>query len=125
MNIPDVPPRLRFRDLSNTDVFVAALIGVVMAEATVYLGLVAEGPAVLAAMLFAGLFISIRMAWPLRNNAWFWPWVSLAVVFDLIALFAMQPQFGWMPAVVFVPVIFLQVWVFLRGAEWLYGKAHQ
>ncbi len=98
MNTPDVPQPLRFRDVSNADVFLAAMMGIAMAEAAVYLKLIADGPAVIAALLFAGLFISIRMAWPLRTNAWFWPWVSLAVVFDLIALLIMRPRFGWMPA---------------------------
>ena len=125
MSTPDIPRPLQFRDLSNIDALLAAMLGIATSEAAVFLELIADGPAIIAALLFAGLFISIRMAWPLRHNVWFWPWASSAVLFDLIALFAMRPRFGWMPALAFSPAIFLQVWAFLRVAEWLHGKRHQ
>jgi hypothetical protein len=122
---PNRPSSLSFRDLSTFDVFVAAAFGIAVSEGFAGLGFITDGPAIIAAMLFAGLYMSIRMSWPLRQNRWFWPWTFIIAVFDLIALFALRPGFGWVPALTLSPAIFLQVWAFLRGAEWLDSKSHR
>ena len=122
---PNRPSSLRFRDLSTVDAFVAAVFGISASECFVGLGFIADGPAIIAAMLFTGLYVSIRMSWPRRRNAWFWLWASLIVVFDLIVFLALRPGLGWLPAVACSPAIFIQVWAFLRGTEWLHDKAHR
>ena len=121
----DHPSGLRFRDLTTVDVFVAAAFGIAVSEGFAGLGFIADGPAIIAAMLFAGLYMSIRMSWPLRQKRWFWLWTFSMVIFDMIALFALRPGFSWVPALSLSPAIFLQVWVFLRGAEWLHNKSQR
>jgi hypothetical protein len=113
------------RDLSTIDVLVAAASGIAISETFVGLGFIADGPAIIGAMLFAGLYVSVRMSWPLRRNCWFWPWAAVITIFDLIALLAMRPGSGWTPALAFSPAIFLQVWVFLRRTEWLDGRSRR
>ena len=125
MQASNRPSSLRFRDLTTIDVFVAAAFGIAVSEGFAELGFIADGPAIIAAMLFAGLYISIRMSWRLRQKRWFWPWVLVIAAFDLIALIALRPGLSWVPALTISPAIFLQVWVFLQGAEWLHNKSRR
>lgn len=117
--IDDNPRKRRFKDLSNWDVLIFAVTTIVISESLGKLGLVKESQQVPIAMLVVGLFLAIRLCWPMRDRRWFWPYgttfaIAVAGVAKLVSWTA-----DWMAASAFALLAFATFSLFVRGADWL------
>lgn len=70
-----------------------------------------------AGMLAAGLFVSVRLCWPMARRAWFWPLAAGMALVDAALIAATQWIDKWVPAVALLPLTFVEVWLFTKLAS--------
>lgn len=116
MDVRSPPDASSYRDLSNWDALFAAVIGIVISEVAATQGIVSGAGQIGTGMLSAGLFVSIRLCWPMSSRSWFWPMTIVMSLVDAAFVAAVSWTDDWIPALALAPLTFVQVWLFLKVA---------
>lgn len=122
MDVRSPPDASRYRDLSNWDALFAAVFGIFVSEIAATQGLVSGAGQIGTGMLSAGLFVSIRLCWPLSSRSWFWPMTIVMSLLDAAFVAAVAWTDDWIPALALAPLTFVQVWLFLKVSSALAAR---
>lgn len=58
----------------------------------------------------------------MRRSKWFWPYAVAMFCIDIGAVVAVHRTQTWVPALALSSLAFVQVWLFVKGADWLAGQ---